>query len=336
MTSTGVDRKFGTDLSNLRTEGSKGVSKKKSFYSPSKSSKQIHSLPQEWRKAAESLKKISDAVTPSPFCPPEVPKEIEVPAIAQTSNQPFRYTRNFLISLRQKSESSIEGLLPEVSPGYVDQTRIYPFSSPAVVAKTFSNRTFNYKSENGPTTGSPSIVGDASVKPNRATLQLPIQPLKERSLKVDAAPFEPLVAVSTIGIDAKVVTLTGEIQMPKVPKKVKKEKAKETDERRLAARQKQIDIGVNTPGYRRYLEEVDERKKGDPKTPDKYQVCSKRSWDGQVRKWRRQLHQYDPDEILLDDDFLKAVNEEDIPALSKKLGINLTEIFAQSSSVVVA
>jgi histone RNA hairpin-binding protein len=23
-------------------------------------------------------------------------------------------------------------------------------------------------------------------------------------------------------------------------------------------------------------------------------VCSKRSWDGQIRKWRRLLHEYDP------------------------------------------
>ena len=27
-------------------------------------------------------------------------------------------------------------------------------------------------------------------------------------------------------------------------------------------------------------------------TPPKDQVCSKRSWDGQIRKWRRYLHKY--------------------------------------------
>jgi hypothetical protein len=36
------------------------------------------------------------------------------------------------------------------------------------------------------------------------------------------------------------------------------------------------------------------RKPGEPVTPDKYQKCSKRSWDGQVRKWRRLLHLWDP------------------------------------------
>lgn len=32
----------------------------------------------------------------------------------------------------------------------------------------------------------------------------------------------------------------------------------------------------------------------DPRTPDKHTNCSKRSFDGQLRKWRRQLHAYDP------------------------------------------
>lgn len=39
------------------------------------------------------------------------------------------------------------------------------------------------------------------------------------------------------------------------------------------------------------------RKREDPKTPNKYQVCSKRSWDGQIRKWRRMLHFYDPADL---------------------------------------
>jgi len=32
----------------------------------------------------------------------------------------------------------------------------------------------------------------------------------------------------------------------------------------------------------------------DPITPDVRQVCSKRAFDGQVKKWRRMLHAYDP------------------------------------------
>jgi hypothetical protein len=33
------------------------------------------------------------------------------------------------------------------------------------------------------------------------------------------------------------------------------------------------------------------------KAPDAHQVCSKRSWDGQVRRWRRLLHLFDPPEM---------------------------------------
>ncbi|KAI8924923.1 histone RNA hairpin-binding protein RNA-binding domain-containing protein [Entophlyctis helioformis] len=69
-----------------------------------------------------------------------------------------------------------------------------------------------------------------------------------------------------------------------------------SDERRLEQRQKQIDYGKNTIGYRRYSESIarHKRRKGDPETPDKYSKCSKRAWDAQVRSWRRRLHQWDP------------------------------------------
>jgi len=36
------------------------------------------------------------------------------------------------------------------------------------------------------------------------------------------------------------------------------------------------------------------RRKQHPKTPEKHQICSRRSWDGQIKKWRRQLHAFDP------------------------------------------
>jgi len=70
----------------------------------------------------------------------------------------------------------------------------------------------------------------------------------------------------------------------------------ELSARRLETRQKQIDIGKNTTGYQCYFIQVpkEKRKRCDPQTPNIYQVCSKRSWDGQIRKWRRLLHKYDP------------------------------------------
>lgn len=103
-------------------------------------------------------------------------------------------------------------------------------------------------------------------------------------------------------------------------KKVRKQKPREEDPKRLAARQRQIDIGKNTPGFKRFCElvPVDQRTKEHPRVPNIHQVCSKRSWDGQVKKWRRQLHAYDPPEIAgekksgdmeLDADLLGADDE---------------------------
>ncbi len=61
-------------------------------------------------------------------------------------------------------------------------------------------------------------------------------------------------------------------------------------------RKKQLEYGKNTPGYVAYLAAMprEQRSSTDPRTPEKLQKCSKRSWDGQVRKWRRQLHLWDP------------------------------------------
>ena len=53
----------------------------------------------------------------------------------------------------------------------------------------------------------------------------------------------------------------------------------------------------------------------DPKTPDKFQICSTRSWTGQVRCWRRKLHEWDPPSEQLDDVFAlvsKSETQEDV------------------------
>lgn len=93
------------------------------------------------------------------------------------------------------------------------------------------------------------------------------------------------------------------------PVPVKKRKEKETDSHRLEQRQKQIDFGKNTIGYERYVVLVPRelRSKDQPVTPDKNQKCSKRSWDGQVRKWRRLLHAWDP---ALDENTAVITTEE--------------------------
>ena len=79
--------------------------------------------------------------------------------------------------------------------------------------------------------------------------------------------------------------------------------AQERDPRRLEQRRKQVGLGKGTEGYLRYAAAVPRRARDPrlaheapagglphPRTPSATQQCSKRSWDGQVRKWRRLLH----------------------------------------------
>jgi len=108
----------------------------------------------------------------------------------------------------------------------------------------------------------------------------------------------------------------------------------ETDPHRLKQRQKQIDYGYRTIGYIRYTLQVDkeQRDKEHPKTPRKSQTCSKRSWDGQVKKWRRELHKWDPQDStefdhLMSEEILQLVygNHEEMPIIVAQLKEQIDE-----------
>ena len=73
-------------------------------------------------------------------------------------------------------------------------------------------------------------------------------------------------------------------------------KTEETDDRRLGQREKQIQYGKATLGYRlSQLQASRDDEDAAARTPRASQKCSKRCWDAQVREWRVKLHSHDPE-----------------------------------------
>lgn len=72
----------------------------------------------------------------------------------------------------------------------------------------------------------------------------------------------------------------------------------ETDPEVLSRRQKQIDFGKNTVGYDEYRKKVPkfQREPGHPRTPPMNIKYSRRAFDGLVKVWRKQLHEWDGEE----------------------------------------
>jgi histone RNA hairpin-binding protein len=76
-------------------------------------------------------------------------------------------------------------------------------------------------------------------------------------------------------------------------------KQKEVDEHKIGMRMKQIQFGYNTAAYDNYSSQVVKSARNTnynehPRTPDPYEMQSKRAFDGRIRKWRRELHRWDP------------------------------------------
>ena len=71
-------------------------------------------------------------------------------------------------------------------------------------------------------------------------------------------------------------------------------------EARFQQRVKQVELGKATKGYQAYIKAIPKpkRSQADPQTPDSREMCSKRQFDGKLHKWRKGLHQYDPDAMM--------------------------------------
>lgn len=65
-----------------------------------------------------------------------------------------------------------------------------------------------------------------------------------------------------------------------------------SQEERVKRRVKQIDMGKDTPEYQLYTKLVPRKMRvlGQPQTPDVHKTSSKRTFDKEIRAWRRSLH----------------------------------------------
>jgi len=72
----------------------------------------------------------------------------------------------------------------------------------------------------------------------------------------------------------------------------------ESDPHTLRQRTKEILKGKMSDSYANYIAKYPikkQRRREHPTSPNKYRKCSRRCFDGQLRTWRRNLHQFDED-----------------------------------------
>uniref|UniRef100_A0A6B2L7N7 Histone RNA hairpin-binding protein RNA-binding domain-containing protein n=1 Tax=Arcella intermedia TaxID=1963864 RepID=A0A6B2L7N7_9EUKA len=175
----------------------------------------------------------------------------------------------------------------------------------------------------------PTDTPSPAVRPTSLAFTTPVQSPQRAHAKSPTIPVTPKApeTPSTPPKDQLITPISSPARpgaSPKSPFRSPPRPISPLDEQRLMQRQKQIDYGYRTVGYLRYrlLVSKEGRRPEHPRTPKKNQGCSKRSWDGQLKKWRRDLHLWDPDSIQA----FRAVLDSDLVLNIIKTNPELEEI----------
>merc|ERR1719233_689730 len=104
---------------------------------------------------------------------------------------------------------------------------------------------------------------------------------------------------------------------------------RETDPNRIAQRLKQVDKGKNSKAYRAYRAAVakSSRRGHDehPRTPNVLEKVSNRRWKGKCNKWRRLVHKWERDNLVLDEGTKKRSDDHTDIALDSDNGLQKSE-----------
>jgi hypothetical protein len=147
----------------------------------------------------------------------------------------------------------------------------------------------------------PTVPSTIAAAPVAATSAASVhQPLVKRQRRNDGAVAAPAPQLSRPSSLARPASFLGAVTgaaaaaAPSTPVKSAGPSASQR-----AMRAKQIAIGKSTVGYQNYVATVPlhARLPIHPRTPDPAKACSKRAMDGQLRQWRRLLHEFDPEVI---------------------------------------
>ena len=64
-----------------------------------------------------------------------------------------------------------------------------------------------------------------------------------------------------------------------------------------------------------------QRRREHPTSPNKYRKCSRRCFDGQLRTWRRNLHQFDEDNENTKQDLPDTIETDNIEEINQPISI---------------